>query len=79
MGSTTIRVVEEVRRIGRPNPGRTGPDGADQSGLVEPHGAGADIDTEALLFQTGYLTIMRGEELGGEPLDRLGYPNREVR
>ena len=35
---------------------------------------------EALLFQTGYLTI-REEETGllGAPLYRLGYPNHEVR
>ena len=38
-----------------------------------------DIATEALLFQTGYLTIMREENLGGKRLYRLGYPNREVR
>ena len=37
------------------------------------------IGTQALLFQTGYLTITAEEELGGEPLYRLGYPNREVR
>ena len=37
------------------------------------------IGTEALLFQTGYLTITGEEELGGELLYRLGYPNREVR
>ena len=46
-----------------------------------------DVDhmaTEALLFQTGYLTIV-GEEgagvdaLGAESFYRLGYPNREVR
>ena len=38
-----------------------------------------DMATEALLFQTGYLTIAKEENLGGEPLYRLGYPNREVR
>ena len=38
-----------------------------------------DIATEALLFQTGYLTIQGEEDLGGEPFYRLGYPNREVR
>ena len=38
-----------------------------------------DIAAEALLFQTGYLTIRGEEDLGGEPLYRLGYPNREVR
>ena len=40
-----------------------------------------DVDemaTEALLFQTGYLTIKGEEDLGGEPVYRLGYPNREV-
>ena len=41
--------------------------------------AAEHIGTEALLFQTGYLTITAEEELGGEPLYRLGYPNREVR
>ena len=41
-----------------------------------------DVDemaTEALLFQTGYLTIRSVEDMGGSPLYRLGYPNREVR
>ena len=38
-----------------------------------------DIATEALLFQTGYLTIASEEDLGGNLLYRLGYPNREVR
>ena len=37
------------------------------------------IETEALLFQTGYLTITGEERLGGKTLYRLGYPNREVR
>ena len=37
------------------------------------------IGTEALLFQTGYLTIIGEEDLGGMALYRLGYPNREVR
>ena len=41
-----------------------------------------DIDyivTEALLFQTGYLTIAEETDLGGMPHYKLGYPNREVR
>ena len=38
-----------------------------------------DIATEALLFQTGYLTITDEEYFGGELVYRLGYPNREVR
>ena len=38
-----------------------------------------DMATEALLFQTGYLTIRRTEPRGGRMFYRLGYPNREVR
>ncbi len=38
-----------------------------------------DMATEALLFQTGYLTITGEENLGGKVLYRLGYPNRKVR
>ena len=41
--------------------------------------AAEHIGTEALLFQTGYLTIAGEERLGGESLYRLDYPNREVR
>ena len=37
------------------------------------------IATEALLFQTGYLTIRRPEPRGGRTYYRLGYPNQEVR
>ena len=37
------------------------------------------IATEALLFQTGYLTILRTEPRGGEMFYRLGYPNRAAR
>ena len=35
------------------------------------------IATEALLFQTGYLTITETENLGGNFFYRLGYPNRK--
>ncbi len=41
-----------------------------------------DVDAmavEAVLFQTGYLTIVDQFDLGGKPMYRLGYPNREVR
>ena len=38
-----------------------------------------DIGTEALLFQTGYLTILRAKPRGVKMFYRLGYPNREVR
>ena len=37
------------------------------------------IATEALLFQTGYLTIYQTELRGWEMYYRLSYPNREVR
>lgn len=41
-----------------------------------------DVDEmaiEALLFQTGYLTIKQRENLGGDYFYTLGYPNREVK
>ena len=38
-----------------------------------------EVAPEALLFQTGYLTLRRRERVGGKTLYRLGYPNREVR
>ena len=38
-----------------------------------------DIDIEALLFQTGYLTIAGEERDGFDTLYRLDYPNLEVR
>ena len=38
-----------------------------------------DIGTEALLFQTGYLTIVEHKRLVGRTVYRLGYPNQEVR
>ena len=38
-----------------------------------------NIATEALLFQTGYLTITGEKNLGGTSFYGLGYPNREVR
>ena len=37
------------------------------------------VATEALLFQTGYLTIKDVRDRGGVRRYRLGYPNREVR
>ncbi len=36
------------------------------------------IDTEALLFQTGYLTIKSSQRVGGQTYYTLGYPNQEV-
>jgi hypothetical protein len=37
-----------------------------------------DIPTEALLFQTGYLTIAREESIGETCFYQLRFPNREV-
>ena len=37
------------------------------------------VGTEALLFQSGYVTITAERGVGGEALYRLGYPNRAVR
>ena len=37
------------------------------------------VGTEALLFQSGYLTIHGAERQAGRTLYRLGFPNREVR
>ena len=37
------------------------------------------IAPEALLFQTGYLTVVDSESRGGRLRYRLGFPNREVR
>ncbi len=37
------------------------------------------MEPEALLFQTGYLTIVGEKDEGDGPVFRLGYPNREVR
>ena len=38
-----------------------------------------DISTEALMFQSGYLTLAGEKNLGGNILFTLTYPNREVR
>ena len=38
-----------------------------------------EMEPEALLFQTGYLTIRSAEHSARGPRYRLGYPNREVR
>jgi hypothetical protein len=38
-----------------------------------------DISTEALMFQSGYLTLTGEENIAGDLLFTLGFPNREVR
>ena len=37
-----------------------------------------NINTQALLFQTGYLTIKKRQRVGGQIYYTLGYPNQEV-
>ena len=62
------------RRIASPDlDGMTGTDALLSAFDVE------EMTTEALLFQTGYLTIQDVEERDGRIRYRLGYPNREVR
>ena len=46
--------------------------------LLSTFGVGR-IAPQALLFQTGYLTVVDGESRGGRLRYRLGFPNREVR
>ena len=54
-------------------------DGMASSGeLLSAFDVGA-MGTEALLFQTGYLTVKSVRDRGGTLRYRLGYPNREVR
>jgi hypothetical protein len=48
------------------------------SELISAFEVGA-ISTEALMFQSGYLTIAGEKNLGGNILFTLTYPNREVR
>ena len=63
-------------RLHSPGPG--GRVHADASALL----SSFDVDhmaPEALLFQTGYLTVVEVETNGGPARYRLGYPNREVR
>jgi hypothetical protein len=38
-----------------------------------------DISTEALMFQSGYLTLLDEEDVNGDIFYILGFPNREVR
>jgi hypothetical protein len=38
-----------------------------------------DISTEALMFQSGYLTLIDEEDVNGDIFYVLGFPNREVR
>jgi hypothetical protein len=48
------------------------------SGLISTFDVG-DISTEALMFQSGYLTLTGEEDVNGDIFHILGFPNREVR
>ena len=54
-------------------------DGLFASGDLLGTGDLGDVTTEALLFQTGYLTVRDTVDVGGEAYYRLDCPNREVR
>ena len=54
-------------------------DGLFASGDLLGTGDVGDVATEALLFQTGYLTVRDTVDVGGEAYYRLDCPNREVR
>ena len=54
-------------------------DGLFTSGDLLGAGDLGDVTTEALLFQTGYLTVRDTVDVGGEAYYRLDCPNREVR
>ena len=73
---TPTFLVETLVKRGVPSPTLDGMIASDE--LLSKFDVG-DIATEALLFQTGYLTILNREDRGGNPFYRLGYPNREVR
>ena len=69
-------LVETLVERGIPTPSLEGMLASDR--LLSTFDVG-DIATEALLFQTGYLTVEGIERRGGRRHYRLGYPNREVR
>ena len=73
---TPTFLVETLLRRGAPTVGLDGMAGRESllsSFDVE------RMSVEALLFQTGYLTITGEERRNGRPHYRLGYPNLEVR
>ena len=73
---TPTFLIETLLRRGVASPDLDGMTGSDA--LLSTF----DVDrmaTEALLFQTGYLTIVGEEDEQGERVYRLGYPNHEVR
>jgi len=76
-GTATPRfLIEALRRRGILSPELDGMTGTDE--LLSAFDVD-EMEPEALLFQTGYLTILSEEDDGDGPVYRLGYPNREVR
>ena len=69
-------LVETLAERGVPTPALDGMVATDESLSTFDIG---DIATEALLFQTGYLTMLDRDDRHGKRYYRLGYPNREVR
>ncbi len=84
-GGGGARAARGARVCGEvPGAGRAGPPvgGGVQQPDPERGAVAFDIEhigIEALLFQTGYLTILGEESLGAGTEYRLGYPNLEVR
>ena len=72
---TPTFLVKTLARRGVPSPRLDGMLATEE--LLSTFDVG-DIATEALLFQTGYLTLLGREDRGGKRFYRLGYPNREV-
>ena len=73
---TPTFLVETLLRRGVPTIGLDGMAGRES--LLSSFDVGR-MSVEALLFQTGYLTITGEERRNGRPHYRLGYPNLEVR
>ena len=73
---TPTFLVETLVQRGVPSPTLDGMVTTDE--LLSTFDVG-NIATEALLFQTGYLTVAGNEMHEGNQFYRLGYPNREVR
>ena len=73
---TSTFLVDLLKRRGVPSPALDGMMGTEA--LLSTFDVD-DMPMEALLFQTGYLTIQSEEDWNGTARYRLGFPNREVR
>ncbi len=74
--STPGFLIDVLRRRGVLSPDLAGMTGTDE--LLSAFDVD-EVEPEALLFQTGYLTILDERDDRYGPVYRLGYPNREVR